>query len=134
MRVHHQHGAVVDPIAAGVAAHAVVNGLLRQRLGFRIQRGHDSQARAQEVAGIVALLELIPDVVHEMRRQRGTVTEGRLVGRGERGAQVLLIRLVRDGGRDVPIAHHGIQHVPLASTRVREPVGKERIQIAGPLR
>src|SRR5207248_9651671 len=69
---------VIDPIAAGVAAHAIVHRLLRQRLGFRIQRGHDSQTPAKQVAGIVSLLELAPDVVDEMWRQRGTVTEHRL--------------------------------------------------------
>ena len=134
VRVHHQHGAVVDAIAASVAAHAVVNRLLRQRLRFRIQGGNDSQPASEQVTGIVALLKLVPDIVHEVWRQRGTVTERRLMGGREHRAQVLLIGLVRDGRGHIAVAHHRIQDVPLASAGVGEPFGKERIQVAGPLR
>ena len=107
--------------------------LLGQRLRLRVQRGHDLQSASQQIAGIVALLELVPDVVDEVRRQRGPMRGSRLLGRRQDRPQIHGIGLVRRRRADVRVAHHRIQHVTLPGAGMGEALGQEGIQVGGAL-
>ena len=134
VRIHHQHRPVVDAIACGKAGDTVVYCLLRQGLCLRVERRHDLQAGGQEITRVVTLLQLAPDVVDEMRREWRALCRHGLVPGSQRRSEILHEGLARDGLGDVAVAHHGIQHVLLATARTREPFGQEGVVIARCLR